>query len=383
MDFSNIVRAQNQVRVQKGMASHLTNNHVIIADILSRLPVKTLSRFNCVCKLWYCMINSDPGFQALHHSRSWRNPRFLFRLSDFDFNPLEHLGYRYAYNFVSTDTEGKNICLMQIKVHEPVKLILPGCFGLLVFSTDTRIHVCNPSTRRILALPDYKSKIAGFGVGYLSSIRRHKIVRLIPRRPSSLHLECSVFTLAPGEEGFSWRVMNDQCPYLVDHFSLPAFANETIYWKIDRQQALNRHNDFIVSFNIRYEKFMTITHPADWIPTSNLDWRSPIRNSTQLVELRGTLCMIQTLASSHVAVWKLADHKNSMWVKICMIDTSRIHPNFVGEVQCIKDGEIIFNSASNHLLYYDVRKKTFRKKMLPHSAENLTSYCESLTSLTR
>ncbi|KAG6752150.1 hypothetical protein POTOM_044369 [Populus tomentosa] len=354
MDFPNIVRAQNQVRVQKRMASHLTNNHVIIADILSRLPVKTLSRFNCVCKLWYCMINSDPGFQALHHSRSWRNPRLLFRLSDFDFNPLEHLGHRYAYNFVSTDTEGKNIRLMQIKVHEPVKLILPGCFGLLVFSTDTRIHVCNPSTRRILALPDYKSKIAGFGVGYLSSIRRLKIVRLIPRRPSSLHLECSVFTLAPGEEGFSWRVLNDQCPYLVDHFSLPAFANETIYWKIDH-----------------------------WIPTSNLDWRSPIRNSTQLVELRGTLCMIQTLASSHVAVWKLADHKNSMWVKICMIDTSRIHPNFVGEVQCIKDGEIIFNSASNHLLYYDVRKKTFRKKMLPHSAENLTSYCESLTSLTR
>ncbi|CAK7340019.1 unnamed protein product [Dovyalis caffra] len=376
MDISNIAR------VRKGMASHLANNYVIMADVLSRLPVKTLSRFNSVCKLWYRMIHSNLGFQALHYSRSRRNPRLLLRLGDFDYHPHGHLGHRYVYNFISTDTEGNNVGLIQIKVHEPVKLILPGCFGLLVLATDTRIHVCNPSTRRLLALPDSRSKMAGFGVGFLSSMREHKIVRLIPRR-SRLYLECSVFTLVPGGESFSWRVLNDHCPYFVDQYSLPAFANETIYWKIDRQQALHRQNDFIVSFNVRYEKFQTITHPTDWIPITHPDWRSRIQNSTQLVELLGNLCMVETLPLSHIAVWKLADPRNSMWAKLCMIDLSRTHLIFVGELQCVKDGDMIFNSDTNTLLYYDVRKKTFRKKTLPYSVEDLTMYCESLASLTR
>uniref|UniRef100_A0A6N2MKZ4 F-box associated beta-propeller type 3 domain-containing protein n=1 Tax=Salix viminalis TaxID=40686 RepID=A0A6N2MKZ4_SALVM len=159
------------------------------------------------------------------------------------------------------------------------------------------------------------------------------------------------------------------------------FANETIYWKIDRgkHQALHRQNDFIVSFNIRDEKFQTITHPADWRPETHRQWRSPVRISTQLVELRGHLYLVETAAFSYVAVWKLSDPGNSTWSKACTIDISKFHPSFVGEIQCVKGTEIIFNSCTRLLLYYDEKNKTSRRKMLPCSAANLTIYCESLT----
>ncbi|XP_010999662.1 PREDICTED: putative F-box protein At1g47790 [Populus euphratica] len=377
------IRAQNR----KEMVSQLAKNNMIVADILSRLPVKTLLRFNSVCKLWHYMIDSSLGFQALHHDRSQRKPRFLLRWPDFDFRPLEPIGCRYLYNFIPTDTEGNMFSPIQVKVQEPVKLVLPGCFGLLCLATETRIYVFNPSTRRLLALPYDRSGIAGFGIGYLSSAKRHKIVRLnIPRQSrTSLNckLECSVFTLLPEKRGLKWRAVREGCPYLVDQFCFPAFANETIYWKIDlgQHQALHRHNDFIVSFKLSDEKFQTITHPADRTDTPR-HWRSPTRHSTQLVELRGHLHMVETLELSHVAIWRLTNPENSIWSKACTIDISKISPNFVGELQCIKGTEIIFNSGTRLLLYYDEEKKTFRMKILPCSAENLTVYCASLTPLT-
>ncbi|KAL3565379.1 hypothetical protein D5086_033425 [Populus alba] len=280
---------------------------MIVADILSRLPVKTLLRFSSVCKLWHYMIHSSLGFQALHYERSQRKPRFLLQWPDFDFRPLEPIGCRYVYNFIPTDTEGNMFSPIQVKVQEPVKLVLPGCFGLLCLATETRIYVLSPSTRRLLALPYDRSGIAGFGIGYLSSAKRHKIVR--------------------------------------------------------------------------DEKFHTITHPADRTDTPR-QWRSPTRHSTQLVELRGHLYMVETLQLSHVAIWRLANPENSIWSKACTIDIRKISPNFVGELQCVQGTEIIFNSGSRLLLYYDEQKKTFRWKTLPCSAQNLTIYCESLTSLT-
>ena len=40
----------------------------VVSDILSRLPVKCVSRLRCVCTGWRALI-SDPGFAALHRSR--------------------------------------------------------------------------------------------------------------------------------------------------------------------------------------------------------------------------------------------------------------------------------------------------------------------------
>ena len=49
----------------------------LIVEILSRLPVKTLMQFKCVCKSWKTLISHDPSFAKLHLQRSRRNTHLV------------------------------------------------------------------------------------------------------------------------------------------------------------------------------------------------------------------------------------------------------------------------------------------------------------------
>ncbi|KAI3865872.1 hypothetical protein MKW92_009071, partial [Papaver armeniacum] len=43
---------------------------LLLCEILSRLPVKSLMRFKCVCKRWQSLIHKDRSFIDLHFTRS-------------------------------------------------------------------------------------------------------------------------------------------------------------------------------------------------------------------------------------------------------------------------------------------------------------------------
>ncbi|KAI3928476.1 hypothetical protein MKW98_024077, partial [Papaver atlanticum] len=46
----------------------------IVCEILSRLPVKSLMRFKCVCKKWQFIIKDDKYFIDLYNTRSKLRP---------------------------------------------------------------------------------------------------------------------------------------------------------------------------------------------------------------------------------------------------------------------------------------------------------------------
>ncbi|KAI3908812.1 hypothetical protein MKW98_029362 [Papaver atlanticum] len=50
---------------------------IVVLEILSRLPVKSLMRFKCVCKRWLFLIDKDPYFAHLHLSQAIRRPPSL------------------------------------------------------------------------------------------------------------------------------------------------------------------------------------------------------------------------------------------------------------------------------------------------------------------
>ncbi|KAI3963050.1 hypothetical protein MKW98_028990 [Papaver atlanticum] len=52
----------------------------IVCEILSRLPVKTLMRFECVCKGWLSLIKDDTCFIDLHLARSKLRPCFTLAI---------------------------------------------------------------------------------------------------------------------------------------------------------------------------------------------------------------------------------------------------------------------------------------------------------------
>ncbi|EEF41607.1 putative F-box protein At1g19160 [Ricinus communis] len=346
----------------------------IIQDILSRLDVKSLMRLRCVCKTWFNLISSS-SFQDLHRSRSHHNLLFLFRSTSSSFH-----NRFFFYSFCSLDVTGSLGARFSVKVDDPIKLVLPSCSGLVCFATDTRIYVCNPATRQILALPvsPQRTSIAGFGFGYVDSIKGYKVVRLI-HRPITHTIECSVFTITSdpknsNSNSSSWTLLDEGCPYLVEQFSYPVFAKDCIFWKINRRshRQLRRSNDYIVSFNVRDNKFSTLTHPADWRHISS--------HFTQLADLGGTLCMVE-ISTCSVVIWVLKDHHNCFWHKGGLIDIKGIDRRLVGEVKCLRNGEIIFSSLANILLFYDVNQKRFRQVTLPVRALDFGIYWESFFSL--
>ncbi|XVF28464.1 hypothetical protein REPUB_Repub15cG0031500 [Reevesia pubescens] len=127
----------------KGLLTYLPT--VIVMDILSRLPLKSLLNCRYVCKTWLQQIISDPHFSKLHQSRS-------------AINILNHNG--------SPRCESRNILLYQIdkapqgdriqidEMKFTPRFNLPNssfelvnsCNGLLCLCRflHKSLHVCNP-----------------------------------------------------------------------------------------------------------------------------------------------------------------------------------------------------------------------------------------------
>ncbi|XP_026383365.1 putative F-box protein At1g32420 [Papaver somniferum] len=48
----------------------IVGNELLLCEILTRVPVKPLMRFKCVCKQWYSLIHTYRSFIDLHFARS-------------------------------------------------------------------------------------------------------------------------------------------------------------------------------------------------------------------------------------------------------------------------------------------------------------------------
>ncbi|XP_026377562.1 putative F-box protein At1g32420 [Papaver somniferum] len=58
------------------------SDDILVCEILSRFPVKSLMRFKCVCKRWLQVIEDDSHFIDLHLYRSKTRPSLFYVLKD-------------------------------------------------------------------------------------------------------------------------------------------------------------------------------------------------------------------------------------------------------------------------------------------------------------
>ncbi|KAL3813341.1 hypothetical protein ACJIZ3_014609 [Penstemon smallii] len=117
----------------------------VILEILLRLPVKTLSRFKCVCKLWYTLIES-PRFINQHFVHESNRERLLVR----HFKPDN----KYAYALYLDENLRE--------YEEPDHLQMPFTVGALlgplngifcVVSIYKEMGLLNPATRQFRPIP--------------------------------------------------------------------------------------------------------------------------------------------------------------------------------------------------------------------------------------
>ncbi|KAL0372686.1 UNVERIFIED_CONTAM: F-box/kelch-repeat protein [Sesamum calycinum] len=251
-----------------------------IAEILARLPIKSLSRFKCVSNSWNHLI-SHPSFLNLRalRKRSTRELRLIY---------VEHgKNTDGRIRITATDTEGKLINQFSLpgnSMKNSVDRLYPTRFDLVCFHNYRgEIWLCNPATRQILALPypsQAVSKLDRFygpyhniGFGYSSSRDEYKVVQLLDFRDQNgpiFGIYCEVYSVSSEVDhhqcSSGWRKTSEKCPHPV--MGAAACVQDVLHWMASDEffQPLVA----IVSFDLNEEKFRTMPVSPQWMECANL-----------------------------------------------------------------------------------------------------------------
>jgi hypothetical protein len=123
-------------------------------NILSKLPVKSILRFRCVCKSWESSIITSTSFISTHLKLNNNNTRH------------DRLLYLSSPDSVTVTGERTFDRISEFKL--PLDLvyarIVGSCNGLLCFSWNyphnPHAYLCNPSIRKFQKVPDTASSIS-------------------------------------------------------------------------------------------------------------------------------------------------------------------------------------------------------------------------------
>ncbi|EFH50350.1 predicted protein, partial [Arabidopsis lyrata subsp. lyrata] len=123
-------------------------------EILSKLPAKSLIRFQAVSKLWFSIIRSK-DFTDSFLTRSKTRPRLLFTFKHFDSRK------RFIFSAPEHDNNDKSSTVVarhDMTISDLVYYIRSRPVnGFVCCTRGDSIAVCNPTTRQIVKFPDVKS----------------------------------------------------------------------------------------------------------------------------------------------------------------------------------------------------------------------------------
>ncbi|KAM7528793.1 hypothetical protein LguiB_032203 [Lonicera macranthoides] len=278
----------------------------VLADILSRLPVKLLLRFSCISKQWRALIGSD-DFIKLHLTRSIEtNTNRIIVIKDDD--------CLYSVNLDSLDNA--------VRLNPPLNLnkqcvygttIIGSCNGLLCLTnTEKYIFLWNPTTSKywksaVCRIPLGVENVV-FGFGYDDAKDDYKVVRLVQffgKDKESFRSEVSVYSL----KSDSWRRIGD-FPYYLSYGKVSGvLASGALHWAVSRKRRwldLPR-GDLIAAFDLRSEEYRLVPQPE--YSMKNFDMKVDV--------LEGCLCVLCKDYLLQFEMWVMEDYGvEKSWTKL-------------------------------------------------------------------
>jgi F-box interacting protein len=236
-------------------------------EILVSLPVKSLLRFQCVCKSWKSLISS-PRFISMHtqHSESTGNYAHILRwirLKD-TVTPYQYLHIDGSFNEFQ---EIEYPCQMRGRNHGDVL----DCKGLILLTTfiedgldDNRFELLtlwNPAIRMSMTLPrpridvpEGKHCVHGFGFDHTSN--DYKVLRMVNDYKTLSPLQAELYRLRTG----TWETFTGADDEYAIHTNPQAFVNGASHW-VACHMASGSRQLAVVLFDMRDEQLRVMKLP--------------------------------------------------------------------------------------------------------------------------
>ena len=251
----------------------------IMLVILTRLPVKSLLRFRCICKSWYSSI-ANPNFISTHFNNNHHDAYTQARVPNVSFF------HSHSHEVCTLASNRTFETIFEFRIpftfHSSFPRILGSCNGILCFS-DFFMSACNdiyllnprPNIRKFKRLPDtcltQLSNLA-HGFGYDSLNNDYEVVRIsLTRAEPMLPPEAEVYSLSSDSwkrigVGFSWRPIDFRSLRFNNYLTFP-FVSEQVHWLIELVKEGNgqdgHYTDMILSFDVNSEQFKVLPLPDE------------------------------------------------------------------------------------------------------------------------
>ncbi|VVB00162.1 unnamed protein product [Arabis nemorensis] len=250
-----IRRKKRRIRPEIPLPMHLVNE-----EILTRLPAKSLMRFNCVSKLWSSHINS-PYFTNRFLTQR-RPPRIHMCLLD----PSDR--HKDVTLSLTPDTTSSSFVVNHdLTIPWRGSYFLQSLRGFMCYTYWKKPRIFNPPTRQLVTLPApvKSSKITNGTVvtyyyGYDPVNDQYKVVwstGFYFKHLQEMRSEHWVYVLKPGRR--SWKKVAPTPPDYHPHY--PTRVGVCIDGVIYYLAWTGIYSCAVVSFHIRSEEFKTIQAP--------------------------------------------------------------------------------------------------------------------------
>uniref|UniRef100_A0A0D9W448 F-box associated beta-propeller type 3 domain-containing protein n=1 Tax=Leersia perrieri TaxID=77586 RepID=A0A0D9W448_9ORYZ len=333
---------------------------LLIAEVLARLPVKSVARFKCVQKSWKTAAET-PWFVLRHlkFSRAMPPDVLVVPRDDCSDDEDEEIPISDEINLYRLrEPLGKHFdvtrpeLMLEAVCPEviPHDILPTHCDGLVAIATATdQVFVLNPATKEFVTLPlgshdvrEVKSPAAALGFDPWRN--RYVVARYFYQSymvsedevTGELTFEYDigheVLTLG---EGHSWKKTEDP-PHAIQANSRPVCVGGAFYWCT---RDLQLDVDVILRFNLCDEKFSLVPFPLGCY-------------KGELAELAGKLCFVHTVSEETFAFWQLVgDGPEPEWSLRCRIDAFSEEIGTNGFYPVLSVGTKMLLAVDNLMLY--------------------------------
>ncbi|KAK4259346.1 hypothetical protein QN277_005688 [Acacia crassicarpa] len=314
----------------------------IIINILKRLPVKSILRFQCVLKEWKDLLKS-PSFIA-EHARHSAQERPLLLLYEFSYK-------RGCPSISLVNRKMETVEVLSIPSIDPFRCrIIGSCNGLLcinVIHDQARSHnllwLWNPVIKKVREIPLTTNDPMGrceYGFGFCGIVNNYKIVKFykqkIRKKKKDQHFHrikydrVEVYSLSTG----SWKQLEFEFG-AIEHAEILSQAvntDGTISWLLI---SIWNISPIIVSFDIATEVFRFTQITLDYGSFLGLDLYSNKHNVHYVTE--------ENSGSRFIGVWVAEEVASESGKSLRFTQKYRIGPMSGGlRPTCIWGSEIVF-----------------------------------------